>query len=787
MSEFNKGKIPSSKEGLDAVIDHGLEKSFTFIIRRNGSNFEAIHGHESEQAGKIYSTATSTDFKDTMRKTIKKIHDISNSWALEQSSPVHTFGIFMYVWYDGTTYHGYYTYTYNTKFAIGHCTSSNGVDWTNDTVNNPVLEAGASGWDQDGVAVMVPWKEGTDWYALYRGSSGGAHKIGLVISSDGVNWSKSGSNPVIDETGCQDPSGIIKVGSTYYLFANSVGGDRSIWLLTCTNLIDWTLQEPAPLFDGRRFCSHPFKYNGIYYLLVSRYYDSGHEGVYELWKDNNPEFYPSSREFLGIAHYCTSGWIDTPSIITDTINRDTFPNNKLEVYVAYSSEGNGQPMLIIEDNIANAIASTDMPEKGKIFINYDSYSVTPDSATKPIFEVQYGLIIESEFATIKLVDSYNSTVTFFISISDDSIMYNLVIDGNRDNNTGVQYGVCVSSEATLDNCRIRKWNNDGTYRMAGTLLKCKFSFCGGRGVIVSKYGVAEGCESYANDEHGFEIEGEYGYVIDANAHHNTQYGCYANAINGFVSGRFWKNTLYGILANDYIKLDIISYKNANDGVYVDSYCSGKIVSYGNALRGVEINGSNNELDIISHGNTQIGIMFTSGGDSNNVRGFTYDHFSHYGFGVDGDDNVLEIKVLNCEYNNYGCYIGGDRNILRNTSISEGTMTQNYGLYILSAADETLIEHNVFTGTWASAIRDLGTNTKIRHNEGYDTENYLTNKTVNSTETTIAHELEKTPTKINILKTSDGRIWRSSASDATNIYLTADLDGRTCDIEVLYDI
>lgn len=62
---------------------------------------------------------------------------------------------------------------------------------------------------------------------------------------------------------------------------------------------------------------------------------------------------------------------------------------------------------------------------------------------------------------------------------------------------------------------------------------------------------------------------------------------------------------------------------------------------------------------------------------------------------------------------------------------------------------------------------------------------LTNKTIAATQTTVAHGLSYTPKLYAIIMTSAGTVWRSAASDGTNIYLTADSAGRTCDIVVGY--
>jgi len=48
-------------ENQNYMIDHAFEKPTSFIIRKRGVNYEAIHGSGSNQAGKILATGTSTD------------------------------------------------------------------------------------------------------------------------------------------------------------------------------------------------------------------------------------------------------------------------------------------------------------------------------------------------------------------------------------------------------------------------------------------------------------------------------------------------------------------------------------------------------------------------------------------------------------------------------------------------------------------------------------------------------------------------------------------------------
>jgi hypothetical protein len=84
---------------------------------------------------------------------------------------------------------------------IGRATSPDGISWTKDAVNNPVLDMGALGqWDEDGVWIGSVIKKGTSDYIMYYAAfSGTIYGIGIAESSDGINWTKYASNPILDE------------------------------------------------------------------------------------------------------------------------------------------------------------------------------------------------------------------------------------------------------------------------------------------------------------------------------------------------------------------------------------------------------------------------------------------------------------------------------------------------------------------------------------------------------------------------------------------------------------
>lgn len=91
----------------------------------------------------------------------------------------------------GSTYHLWYTGNNGSADRIGHATSTNGINWTKD-VSNPIIDLGAPGaWDWLDVYApsVVPY--GDKYLMWYSGSTlPAAYQTGLAISTDGTTWSK---------------------------------------------------------------------------------------------------------------------------------------------------------------------------------------------------------------------------------------------------------------------------------------------------------------------------------------------------------------------------------------------------------------------------------------------------------------------------------------------------------------------------------------------------------------------------------------------------------------------
>lgn len=102
--------------------------------------------------------------------------------------------------FDGAVYRMWFTGGDATYAGAGYATSPDGIHWTKSPAN-PVLTRGTSGnWDDNGVGPAGVAQRDTLYYMLYAGSSvqsGPNVGIGLAVSSDGMNWKKNQSNPVI--------------------------------------------------------------------------------------------------------------------------------------------------------------------------------------------------------------------------------------------------------------------------------------------------------------------------------------------------------------------------------------------------------------------------------------------------------------------------------------------------------------------------------------------------------------------------------------------------------------
>jgi predicted GH43/DUF377 family glycosyl hydrolase len=169
------------------------------IIRENGL-YKMWYGGSSPSKGDISEIgyATSTDGKNWTKDTLNNpvLVPGSASWQAGGVSSPHVLA------YEGG-YKMWYT-GWNadwTRSDIGYATSLDGISWTADTINNPVLTAGGSTqWDDSNIWHHQVVFIDTIYHMWYTGtndpSTVDSRKIGWATSKDGILWAKN-SNPVL--------------------------------------------------------------------------------------------------------------------------------------------------------------------------------------------------------------------------------------------------------------------------------------------------------------------------------------------------------------------------------------------------------------------------------------------------------------------------------------------------------------------------------------------------------------------------------------------------------------
>ncbi|MDP8210623.1 MAG: PKD domain-containing protein, partial [Candidatus Stygibacter australis] len=168
-----------------------------------------------EEAG-IYSVSL-TISNDTDSDNILKNNYITVSeglenleWVKSEDNPILTvngtgwehYFVNNYVLDDDDEYKMYYTAMVPNYMEVGLATSSDGINWTKST-NNPVIQRDVQNWSSFRIKIgSVIKREGT-YYAFYYGDDQNLNangSIGVATSPDGINWTQYENNPIISYT-----------------------------------------------------------------------------------------------------------------------------------------------------------------------------------------------------------------------------------------------------------------------------------------------------------------------------------------------------------------------------------------------------------------------------------------------------------------------------------------------------------------------------------------------------------------------------------------------------------
>lgn len=223
------------------------------------------------------------------------------------------------MWYSG------YDGSLSHKRRIGYAISDDGITWTKpnlglfnyggSTDNNIVLVNGPVGsWDQDWVAFPTIIKDDGLYKMWYSGWSINYDRIGYAESLDGINWTKSASNPVLSiganwESYQVGQPIVIKVESAYHMWyygSTGLGTNARIGHATSNNGIIWTKDPLNPVLTP----TVPWEGSNVEHPTVIL--DSG---MYKMWYSG----WDGSNWRIGYA-ISTDGTIWTKYAINPVLN-----------------------------------------------------------------------------------------------------------------------------------------------------------------------------------------------------------------------------------------------------------------------------------------------------------------------------------------------------------------------------------------------------------------------------------------------------------------------------------
>ena len=162
----------------------------TGAIIKEGTVYKMWYGGEEAPAGQWkIGYATSSDGINWTKYSENPVMSYSQTWEVEDICPatvIKESGIYK-MWYYAPSADG-----------IGYATSTDGINWTK-YASNPVLIRGSLGnWDNELVSYPYVIKDNGIYKMWYTGSDTSKYRIGYAESLDGINWTKSLSNPVLD-------------------------------------------------------------------------------------------------------------------------------------------------------------------------------------------------------------------------------------------------------------------------------------------------------------------------------------------------------------------------------------------------------------------------------------------------------------------------------------------------------------------------------------------------------------------------------------------------------------
>ena len=178
---------------------------------------------------------------------------------LKHPDPVFEYGIATTVLFHENIYKMWY----EGNDGFGYATSPDGLIWTRDSINYPLLEPGPPGsWDEQEVNHASVLIHNNSYHMWYSGvDAGHDNRIGHATSLDGISWSKDSANPVLnlgttapwDTNEAIHPS-VIFENDTFKMFYNGYGGNtQRILYAYSSDGTNWTGYTAHPMLEPGAF------------------------------------------------------------------------------------------------------------------------------------------------------------------------------------------------------------------------------------------------------------------------------------------------------------------------------------------------------------------------------------------------------------------------------------------------------------------------------------------------------------------------------------------------------
>ena len=249
---------------------------------------------EWETAGKVMSFTADTDWDSNQKAGYLSLVD--TKWG--GSYKIKRYADRYWMSYLGGSSRGYESGTLAVGMAYNREEPTTAKEWSR--IEKPVLspkDKDANWWDNNVIykssVIEDKKKLSGHQFVMYYNAKGNAERIGMAVSDDMVNWTRLGSNPVLDHhRGITGDAYIQRMGKLWVMFYFGFGWDKEqsgrAWdSFACSyDLVNWTdwqgqpLIQPSEEFDAQ-YAHKPcvVKHKGVVYHFYCAVDKHGNRGI----------------------------------------------------------------------------------------------------------------------------------------------------------------------------------------------------------------------------------------------------------------------------------------------------------------------------------------------------------------------------------------------------------------------------------------------------------------------------------------------------------------------------